>query len=106
MSQEVTLARSWGACTSSSGSLAPPLPEGAAAEPLGPERAWILLLVLGVWSFDTGAYLVAAGGAHPVQRQFLDLGHHGLQRSGVPCPHSHTHCHSHTYVRTNVVGSG
>jgi phosphatidate cytidylyltransferase len=23
---------------------------------LGPERAWVILLVLGVWSFDTGAY--------------------------------------------------
>jgi phosphatidate cytidylyltransferase len=38
--------------------MAPAIPAGAALEPLGPERGWILLLVLGVWSFDTGAYLV------------------------------------------------
>jgi len=38
--------------------MAPGIPAGAALEPLGPERGWILLLVLGVWSFDTGAYLV------------------------------------------------
>jgi phosphatidate cytidylyltransferase len=37
---------------------APGLPEGAVLEPLGPERGWIVLLVLGVWSYDTGAYLV------------------------------------------------
>ena len=36
-------------------------PEPAAAAPLaflGGERGWIILLVLGVWSYDTGAYLV------------------------------------------------
>jgi phosphatidate cytidylyltransferase len=36
----------------------PAIPEGAILEPLGPERGWIVLLVLGVWSYDTGAYLV------------------------------------------------
>jgi phosphatidate cytidylyltransferase len=37
---------------------APAIPDGAALAPLGPERGWIVLLVLGVWGFDTGAYLV------------------------------------------------
>jgi phosphatidate cytidylyltransferase len=37
---------------------APAIPAAAVLQPLGPERGWILLLVLGVWSFDTGAYLV------------------------------------------------
>ena len=37
---------------------APAVPAGTPLELLGPERGWILLLVLGVWSFDTGAYLV------------------------------------------------
>lgn len=36
----------------------PPVPGDAALAPLGPERAWILLLVLAVWAYDTGAYLV------------------------------------------------
>jgi phosphatidate cytidylyltransferase len=40
------------------GNMAPPIPEGAPLEPLGAERGWILLLILAVWSFDTGAYLV------------------------------------------------
>ncbi len=40
------------------GDLAAPLPAGAPLEVLGAVRAWILLLVLGVWSYDTGAYLV------------------------------------------------
>lgn len=39
-------------------STAPAIPEGASLAPLGPERGWVLLLVLGVWSYDTGAYLV------------------------------------------------
>jgi phosphatidate cytidylyltransferase len=39
-------------------SAAPAVPADAALAPLGPERAWIVLLVLGVWSYDTGAYLV------------------------------------------------
>jgi phosphatidate cytidylyltransferase len=36
----------------------PVVPDGAPLEILGPERGWVLLLVLGVWAFDTGAYLV------------------------------------------------
>jgi phosphatidate cytidylyltransferase len=40
------------------GSVAPALPADAPLASLGPDRAWILLLVLGVWSFDTGAFLV------------------------------------------------
>ncbi|MEW6225957.1 MAG: phosphatidate cytidylyltransferase [Chloroflexota bacterium] len=37
---------------------APAVPDGATFAVLGPERGWIVLLVLGVWSYDTGAYLV------------------------------------------------
>jgi phosphatidate cytidylyltransferase len=37
---------------------APAIPPGAVLEPLHADRGWVLLLVLGVWSFDTGAYLV------------------------------------------------
>jgi phosphatidate cytidylyltransferase len=37
---------------------APAVPPGAALAQLGSERGWILLLMLGVWSYDTGAYLV------------------------------------------------
>ena len=37
---------------------APATPDGAPLEFLGPERGWILLLILCVWAFDTGAYLV------------------------------------------------
>ncbi|MBA3877694.1 MAG: phosphatidate cytidylyltransferase [Thermoleophilia bacterium] len=37
---------------------APAIPEGAPLAFLGPERGWILLLILSVWAFDTGAYLV------------------------------------------------
>jgi phosphatidate cytidylyltransferase len=40
------------------GTMAPPIPDGAPFEPLGAERGWILLLILAVWSYDTGAYLV------------------------------------------------
>jgi phosphatidate cytidylyltransferase len=36
----------------------PTLPAGAPLAPLGSTGGWILLLVLGVWAFDTGAYLV------------------------------------------------
>jgi phosphatidate cytidylyltransferase len=35
-----------------------PLTAGAPLEVLGPERGWIVLLILAVWSYDTGAYLV------------------------------------------------
>ena len=37
---------------------APPLPANAPLAWLNAERAWPFLLVLGVWSFDTGAFLV------------------------------------------------
>jgi phosphatidate cytidylyltransferase len=37
---------------------APAVPDTAALSWLGAERGWVLLLVLGVWSYDTGAYLV------------------------------------------------
>jgi phosphatidate cytidylyltransferase len=40
------------------GHAAPDLPVSAPAGWLGAERGWILLLVLAVWSYDTGAYLV------------------------------------------------
>ena len=40
------------------GHAAPALPATAPAEWIGAERGWILLLVLAVWSYDTGAYLV------------------------------------------------
>ena len=38
--------------------LGPAVPAGAPLEAIGGERGWILLLVFGVWSYDTGAYLV------------------------------------------------
>jgi CDP-diglyceride synthetase len=40
------------------GHAAPSLPSDAPLYWLGSERGWILLLVLAVWSYDTGAYLV------------------------------------------------
>ncbi len=40
------------------GHAAPGLSADAPLHWLGPERGWILLLVLAVWSYDTGAYLV------------------------------------------------
>ncbi len=36
---------------------APALPQGSGLMPLGAGRAWVLLLILTVWSFDTGAYV-------------------------------------------------
>jgi phosphatidate cytidylyltransferase len=40
------------------GLIAPDLPVGAPFAALTAERGWVLLLVLGVWAYDTGAYLV------------------------------------------------
>jgi phosphatidate cytidylyltransferase len=40
------------------GQVAPAIPSDAPLHAIGPERGWILLLILGVWSYDTGAYLV------------------------------------------------
>lgn len=40
------------------GHAGPPVPAGAPLEVLGPERGWIVLLILAVWSYDTGAYMV------------------------------------------------
>lgn len=40
------------------GHAAPAVPDGAALEGLGAERGWILLLLLAVWAYDTGAFLV------------------------------------------------
>jgi phosphatidate cytidylyltransferase len=40
------------------GLAAPDVPSGAPLALLGSERAWILALLLAVWSYDTGAYLV------------------------------------------------
>jgi phosphatidate cytidylyltransferase len=50
------------------GQAAPPLPDGAPLADLGAERGWVLLLVLGVWAYDTGAYLV---GRQFGRRRFL-----------------------------------
>jgi phosphatidate cytidylyltransferase len=40
------------------GHAAPALPADAPLAGLGAERGWILLLILGVWAYDTGAYFV------------------------------------------------
>ena len=37
---------------------APTVPGGAPLAFLGAERGWLLVLILGVWAFDTGAYAV------------------------------------------------
>jgi phosphatidate cytidylyltransferase len=37
---------------------APAVPADAPLDVIGAERGWVLLLIFGVWSFDTGAYLV------------------------------------------------
>jgi phosphatidate cytidylyltransferase len=50
------------------GHVAPDLPVGAQLAALGAERGWIVLLVLGVWAYDTGAYFV---GRRFGRRRFL-----------------------------------
>ena len=40
------------------GNEAPAIPDDAPFAGIGAERGWVLLLVLAVWSYDTGAYLV------------------------------------------------
>jgi phosphatidate cytidylyltransferase len=40
------------------GHAAPAIPAGSPLEPVGAERGWILLLILAVWAYDTGAFLV------------------------------------------------
>lgn len=40
------------------GHAAPVVPDGAPLAALGGERGWILVLVLAVWAYDTGAFLV------------------------------------------------
>ncbi len=50
------------------GLAAPIIPAGSPLAGLGAERAWILLLILAVWSYDTGAYLV---GKQFGRRKFL-----------------------------------
>jgi phosphatidate cytidylyltransferase len=47
---------------------APPLPTGAPLGGLGAERGWIVLLVIGVWAYDTAAYFV---GKRYGRRRFL-----------------------------------
>jgi phosphatidate cytidylyltransferase len=42
------------------GNTAPAVPAEAPLAWLGPERGWILLLVLAVWSYDTGAFLIGS----------------------------------------------
>jgi phosphatidate cytidylyltransferase len=50
------------------GAAGPPPADGSAFAALGPDRAWILVLVLGVWTYDTAAYLV---GSRVGGRRFL-----------------------------------
>jgi phosphatidate cytidylyltransferase len=40
------------------GQVGPALPADAPLAGLGPERTWILILVVAVWGYDTGAFLV------------------------------------------------
>ena len=40
------------------GHAGPDIPASAPLDFLGPERGWILMLLLAVWAFDTGAFLV------------------------------------------------
>jgi phosphatidate cytidylyltransferase len=51
------------------GDAAPALPAEAALSVIGAERGWILLLVLGVWAYDTGAYFA---GRRFGRRRFLE----------------------------------
>ena len=50
------------------GQAAPEPPAGAPLADLGGERGWIILLVLGVWAYDTGAYFA---GRRFGRRKFL-----------------------------------
>jgi phosphatidate cytidylyltransferase len=50
------------------GQAAPEPPAGAPLVALGGERGWILVLILGVWAYDTGAYFV---GRRFGRRKFL-----------------------------------
>jgi phosphatidate cytidylyltransferase len=50
------------------GAAAPEVPTSAPLGFLGAERGWILLLILAVWSYDTGAFLV---GKNFGRRKFL-----------------------------------
>jgi phosphatidate cytidylyltransferase len=50
------------------GDRAPAVPAGAPLDRLSAEQGWILLLVLAVWSYDTGAYFV---GRRFGRRRFL-----------------------------------
>ena len=50
------------------GQAAPEPPAGAPLVVLGGERGWIILLVLGVWAYDTGAYFI---GRRFGRRKFL-----------------------------------
>jgi phosphatidate cytidylyltransferase len=50
------------------GAAAPEPPVGAPLSALGGERGWIVLLILGVWAYDTGAYFVGRRYGH---RRFL-----------------------------------
>ena len=50
------------------GQAAPEPPAGAPLAALGGERGWILLLILGVWAYDTGAYFIGRRFGH---RKFL-----------------------------------
>jgi len=51
------------------GAVAPGVTAGAPLERLGSERGWILLLVLGVWAYDTGAFFI---GRQFGRRRFLE----------------------------------
>jgi phosphatidate cytidylyltransferase len=50
------------------GHVAPVVPSGAPLANLGSQGGWILLLILGVWAYDTGAYFV---GRRFGRRRFL-----------------------------------